>query len=471
MQKKIMQKIMRHTTRPTLIRSHVHTARPTLHTAHPARMRFPAAILLAALLTLSACGGEDAVETSSSGAMTASDLLYREAAAVNDGALNMLPGADARALGGTSLIMRSQQAAADDAGDVSGETAAGTQPLPGDENFRVHGIYVTGAVAGIDRINELIELADETDINAFVIDIKNDAGEITYRMNTPTVTRIGSDFNYIPDMEGLIAKCKEHNIYLIARIVSFKDPFLAKAIPEYALHTADGSVFHDSSGIAWMNPYEPGVWDYLMEIATEVTRIGFDEVQFDYIRFPTDRGMANVVFGDAAEDHTKIDIINEFTIYARETLSPLSVIVSADVFGTIIDNSGDQSIVGQDYAEMASNLDIICPMIYPSHYGSGSYNINVPDANPYLTISKALGASRVALDQNGQDTVYALLKSGLPSYSRVRPWLQAFTATWVSGHIQYGREQIQEQIQAVYDAGYDEWILWNASSRYDPAWF
>ncbi len=110
-------------------------------------------------------------------------------------------------------------------------------------------------------------------------------------------------------------------------------------------------------------------------------------------------------------------------------------------------------------------------MVYPSHYGPGVYRVPVPDADPYRTVTGALNASRTVLDQYGHDTFCSVLQDGMPLTVRVRPWLQAFTATWVSGHIEYGREEIQAQIRAVQDAGYDEWIFWNASVKYDPEWF
>ena len=348
---------------------------------------------------------------------------------------------------------------------------SGSEPLPGDPDFRVHGIYVTATVTGTSRMEELIRLADETDINAFVIDIKDDRGNITYQMATPTVERAGSSVTYISDIESLIAECKAHHIYLIARIVSFKDPCLAAAMPEYALHEADGTLYRDNSGQAWLNPYNREVWDYLMEIAKEAARIGFDEIQFDYIRFSTDRGMERVVFGEDSEEVSKSDVINAFTRYARETLAPLSVTVSADVYGTIIDSTWDQQIVGQNYAMMARELDVICPMVYPSHYGPGVYRVPIPDTDPYRTVTGALNASRAVLDQYGHDTIFSVLQDGMPVTTRVRPWLQAFTATWVSGHIEYGRDEIQAQVQAVRDAGYDEWIFWNASVKYDQDWF
>lgn len=346
---------------------------------------------------------------------------------------------------------------------VSDETEEGLSPI--------RGIYISGPIAGTDKMDEFIRIADETELNAFVIDIKNDSGEVTFHMNTPMVQEIDSDINYITDLEGLIQTCKEHHIYLIARIVAFKDPYLAQARPELALHNADGSIFYDNSGLAWVNPYETGVWDYLMEIATEAARLGFDEIQFDYLRFSTDKGMKDVDFGPSAENTDKTQIITEFTEYAYDTLSALPVAVSADVFGTIIDNSYDQSIVGQEYTELVKHLDFICPMVYPSHYGPGVYDIAVPDAQPYDTIYAALTSSRLVLGEYGNDTISSLETRDPATHACVRPWLQAFTATWVTGHIPYETEQIREQIQAVYDAGYQEWILWNAAVTYDEGFF
>ena len=445
-------------------------------------MRRPIRVLLLILALFTTSCGQRAAETSSGPGTVSAPLaavrINREAAGIAGITPRTADGTDASAAGVFCTIAdngadstETSLTAPESPDDNMPANASYHAPLPGDPDFRVHGIYVTAPVAGIDRIHDLIALADETDINAFVIDIKDDLGKITYPMDTPTVQEIGSAVTYISDMEGLIAECKAHGIYLIARIVTFKDPYLAKAIPEYALCEADGTMFLDNSGLAWVNPYEQGVWDYLMEIATEAARIGFDEIQFDYIRFSTDKGMDRVVFGPNAGDLTKTDIINAFTDYAYETLAPYSVAVSADVYGTIIDNAIDRSIVGQDYAVMASKIDVICPMVYPSHYGAGVYRIDVPDAEPYRTVTSALNASRTVLDQYGHDTIYAVSENGMPSICRVRPWLQAFTATWVRGHIEYDREQIQEQIQAVLDAGYDEWLFWNATVKYDAGWF
>ena len=217
----------------------------------------------------------------------------------------------------------------------------GTRPDP----VKVKGIYVSGPVAGIARMDELISLVDQTELNALVIDIKNDEGRVTYKMQSEQVLEIGSGIRYIPDIKELVAKCKEKNIYLIARIVAFRDPYLAEKKPEWAVHTADGGIFRDKNGMAWVNPYCRGVWDYLVEIASQAALEGFDEVQFDYIRFSTDIGEENIDYGPESEGVDKIQIITEFTQYLYEKLAPQGVYVAADVFGTVIDNATDQVIV------------------------------------------------------------------------------------------------------------------------------
>lgn len=331
------------------------------------------------------------------------------------------------------------------------ENAARPEPV------KVKGIYVSGPVAGIAKMDELIDLVDRTELNAMVIDVKNDEGKVTYKMQSDQVQELETSIRYIPDIRSLVEKCKEKDIYLIARIVAFRDPYLAEKKPEWAVHDGDGEIFRDKDGMAWVNPYKREVWDYLVEVASQAAADGFDEVQFDYIRFSTDIKEEEVDYGPEAQKTDKIEIITEFTKYLYEKLSPCGVYVAADVFGTVIDNESDQKIVGQDYVRMAENLDYICPMVYPSHYHSGAYGIAVPDAAPYATINAAAASStRQFQTVSGQDCAH------------VRLWLQSFTASWVPGHISYGPEQIREQIKGAYDAGYEEWILWNAAVNYQP---
>ena len=328
------------------------------------------------------------------------------------------------------------------------------------EPVKVRGIYVSGPVAGIAKMDDLIDLVDRTELNAMVIDIKNDEGKVTYKMQSEQVLEIDAGVRYIPDIEDLVARCKEKDIYLIARIVAFRDPYLAEQKPEWAVHTKSGAIFRDKNGMAWVNPYCREMWDYLVEIAEQAAMVGFDEVQFDYIRFSTDVNESEVDYGPESETVSKIEIITEFTEYLYEKLVPQGVYVAADVFGTVIDNETDQAIVGQDYVQMAAHLDYICPMVYPSHYHNGSYGIAVPDAEPYRTINAAASASVQALDAVPEE-----------NRAHVRMWLQSFTASWVSGYINYGPQQIRDQIKGAYDAGYDEWILWNAAVNYQPQAF
>lgn len=369
----------------------------------------------------------------------------------------------------------------------TGQTEENDGALPIGGRVKVKGIYVTGNMAGTSNMDNLISLVDRTELNTMVIDIKNDEGRVVYQMDSPMVSALGSAQKLVADMPALVQKCREHGIYLIGRIVAFKDPFLAENRPDLALHNQDGSIFRDKSGLAWVNPYSREVWEYLMEIAGQAVAVGFDEIQFDYIRFSTDSGMSKVDFGPEAAGRDKEGTITEFTAYAAQELHQLGVPVSADVYGIIIDSELDASIVGQDYYEMAKYLDYISPMVYPSHYGPGNLGLAVPDAQPYETIYRSMSASREVLagmrkDVNGQQVSgndvsgNGVSGNGIQSprdmepaeeiRADVRPWLQDFTAPWVPGHIKYGPEEIRAQIQAVYDAGYEEWILWNASNRY-----
>lgn len=323
------------------------------------------------------------------------------------------------------------------------------------------GIFVTGAVAGTaNTMPALTQLVEDTSLNAMVIDIKNDAGEVTYKMGLPLSQEIGAEVRYVSDMPELIRQLKEKGIYLIARIVAFKDPILAEKKPEYAVKNADGSVFHDNNGLAWVNPYHEEVWDYLIDLSKQAVELGFDEIQYDYIRFSTAKGISEADFGAESEGKTRQEAINGFLTKAYETLAPMGVYVSADVFGTIICNESDGQLIGQDYVEMAKHCDYICPMVYPSHYVNNAYGIAVPDAKPYELIYAAVadGEEKLASAREEDASVHI---------AKQRPWLQAFTATWVQGHISYQGKQLQDQINGAADAGVEEWLLWNASNNYD----
>ena len=230
---------------------------------------------------------------------------------------------------------------------------------------------------------------------------------------------------------------------------------------EYHLYKGDGSIFRDNAGDAWVNPYKTEYWDYLLDVSKAAGDIGFDEIQYDYIRFCTERGVNEVVYDEADTlGRDKISIITELVNYLSEELKKEGLFVSCDVFGTIIGSSIDANSVGQSYTQMADALDYICPMIYPSHYASGNFGVEHPDLQPYDTILGALKLSERELSNSYIEG---------SNQAVVRPWLQAFTASYLGSgnYMEYGPEAIRAQIQAVYDAGYDEWILWDAAVSYD----
>lgn len=331
--------------------------------------------------------------------------------------------------------------------------------IPYREPVKVKGIYVSAYVAGTtDKMNAIISQVDETELNAIVIDFKDDEGRITTSVDSPIFNEVEACKNYVKDMKTLIQTLKDHGIYVIARVVTFRDPYLAEMKPDWSLKKADGSLYRDKQGLAWVNPYKQEVWDYLVEVGSQAAALGFDEVQFDYIRFGTDSTMKEVVFDEAdTKGRTKTEVITEFAQFIHGKLAPLGIFVSADVFGAIIGSPQDAEAVGQIYGDMAGNLDYICPMIYPSHYGDGNFGLDHPDMHPYETILGALKKSKEEL---------MLFQTEDKKQATVRPWLQDFTASYLNNYIKYGDKEISEQIRAVKDAGYEEWILWNASSKY-----
>ena len=341
-----------------------------------------------------------------------------------------------------------EAATGENAPDVTdGDAAGDAEQTTADRmagRTKVKGIYVTGPKAGSGGMEDLIRLVDETELNAMVIDVKNDEGNLTFRLTNeeipqdiPVLDRISemqAGIRYIRDIQTMMQELKDHNIYTIARIVCFKDPILA-----------------------WVNPYRQEVWEYLTELAEMAADLGFDEIQYDYVRFPVGSDADAADYGVDMEAYPKRQAIQDFLSYAGDRLHEKGCVVTADVFGTIIGSETDVQTVGQDYTALGQTVDAISPMVYPSHYANGVFGLKVPDAHPYETVSAAMQGSAEELQE-------------IPEAERavVRPWLQAFTATWVPGHISYNGTQIREQIQAVYDAGYEEWILWNATNRYSP---
>lgn len=341
--------------------------------------------------------------------------------------------------------------APDDSEEISTEEESTGVTL----STEVRGIYVTGPMAGSEGFEDLITLVDETELNTMVIDIKDDNGNITYKSDAPCVSAEGTCIGYIRDIDGMMSRLKEKNIYTIARIACFKDNNLAENRPDLAIKAPDGAFVTDGNGLKWVNPYSEEVWDYLCSIAEEAYSKGFDEVQFDYVRFPVGNTASKADYGvEPGTLHE--DGINGFLSYATERLNAQGIPVGADLFGTVMGSETDRDTTGQDYVAISEIVDVVCPMVYPSHYANGSFGQPVPDAAPYETIK---GAMDLSVKEQSKVTGDRL--------SAVRPWLQCFTAKWVNGYISYDVAAVEKEIDAVYDAGYTQWILWNASNRYD----
>ncbi|HEY4601917.1 MAG TPA: putative glycoside hydrolase [Cerasibacillus sp.] len=326
----------------------------------------------------------------------------------------------------------------------------------------VRGIYVTGPSVGGEQFQSLLNLVDNTDLNAMVIDIKDDFGYLTFTPEKDSPFKnIGS--NYIKDPEQLMKTLEEKEIYPIARIVVFKDTYLAKKRPD--LSFLDGEkVWVNRREEAFVNPYEKEVWEYNIEIAKLAAEMGFKEIQFDYVRFPegfeTRDELLKYSLGDYKNSEKdsvqrRVDAVTDFVQHAKKELAYYDVDVSVDIFGyaaTIPETPG----IGQNFSKISENVDVISSMIYPSHWGNNFFGIPVPDKEPYRLVSEYAKV---------ENNVLAKLKN--PPISR--PWIQDFSATWLyngSKPFYYGKEEVEAQIKALKENGINEFLLWNAANTY-----
>jgi hypothetical protein len=316
----------------------------------------------------------------------------------------------------------------------------------------IRGLYLNAWASGSrSRVSALLDIARRTEINAFVIDIKDATGYVSHRSEVPMAREIGATEEIrIRDLPGLLALLAREGIYPIARMVLVKDPLLSTAYPDMAVQDTAGGVFVDRKGIVWLNPYDQRMWDYHVDLAREVAELGFPEIQWDYVRFPdiSTSEKARTVYPGAGEMLPE-EAIRSLLEYTREALEDLDVEVTADVFGMTTSASRDIGI-GQVWELVIDQVDAALPMVYPSHYWSGSFGYEEPNAYPYEVVKRALeDALRRSAEVDGAGTT--------------RPWLQAFTL----GKPRYEVPEVRAQIQGAYDAGIQEWILWNPGSRYD----
>jgi len=311
----------------------------------------------------------------------------------------------------------------------------------------VKGIYVTGYTIGKGHFPELLDLIARTELNSVVVDLKDDNGRLTYpRTGVPWAAEAGAPYNFISDPVAFMKLLEQRGIYPIARIVAFKDSLMACHQPGQAIQHRGGGLWRDGAGDYWLDPYNKENWKYLVAVAREAAQLGFREIQFDYVRFPDSGNLSSAVY--PAEDGTPFnEVIPAFLRYARASLAEYEVELTVDAFGMVTTDPGGMGI-GQHLESLASAVDYICPMVYPSHYASGNLRLPDPEAAPYETIYRSLAEAQ-----------RRLARAGVPA--ALRPWLQSF-----NGRHHYGALEVRAQINAARDLGIDEFMLWNAANYY-----
>lgn len=313
---------------------------------------------------------------------------------------------------------------------------------------KVRGIYLTSWKAGNRPfVEKLVELMGKTGLNALVIDVKDDTGYISYPSKVALARDIGAIVRKYQPAQ-LLELLRANEIYPIARIVVFKDPLLAKACNDLAVKSSKGGLWQDRNGLRWVDPYQKQVWEYNVALAKEAAQLGFKEIQFDYVRFTSDGPIKECLY-PAADSRSRAEVIRDFLSYAYQELSGLGVKVGADVFGLTCSAKDDMGI-GQVFEDIAGVVDVICPMVYPSHYYPGTYQLANPDGQPYETVFKSLIDAQQKVTQATNKKVI------------IRPWLQDFSL-----QSEYKAKHLKAQVKAVYDAGLEEWLFWNPSNKYE----
>jgi hypothetical protein len=314
------------------------------------------------------------------------------------------------------------------------------------DEFAAKAVYLNPTMDDGYDLDRLLDLIDRTELNALVIDVKEqgvyvDTGVDLFR-------EAGTVVPYY-DVAAVLDALHARDVYSIARQVVFKDTPLAEARPDLAVaNAATGGPWHDMNGVSWVNPFSEEVWAANIDLAVELVGLGFDEIQFDYVRFPTDGDLGAMDFGREVTESVQVETIAGFLGEARANVAAVGAKVGADVFGftLLLDDIG----IGQNIGRIAEVVDYVCPMVYPSHFPNGSIAVDGPPNDfPYETIEISLGA--------GEERVAGLR-------GKLRPWLQDFS---LPGMSDYGAPEVRAQIDAAEANGAAGWMIWNAASVYD----
>jgi hypothetical protein len=315
-------------------------------------------------------------------------------------------------------------------------------------------IYMTACVAGSTSFREKLKsIAKTTEINAIVIDVKDYTGTITFKSDNPLFKDNNPENNkgqgcQVADLKNFIADLHKNGIYVIGRISTFQDKYLVSKRPDLAVkRKSDGAVWKDFKGVSWLDAGSKEVWNYISELGKEAYKIGFDELNFDYIRFPSDGDMKDIDY-TFSDDRPKAEVIKDFFAYISSIFKPLNIPISADLFGMTTTNKDDLGI-GQVLENALMYFDYVSPMVYPSHYPPTFLNFINPADHPYDVVDYSM---KSAVER-------AVLASTTPL--KLRPWLQDFDLGAV-----YTPAMVRAQIQATYDVGLDSWMLWDAGNTY-----
>lgn len=317
--------------------------------------------------------------------------------------------------------------------------------------FEVRGVYIPfGLLYSRQRTLAVLDMTANTELNAVVVDVKGDRGWLAYASDLPLATELGVPASGVMDLGEFLDICRRRGIYTIARLVVFKDNPLAYGKPELAVKQADGTVWLDREKLGWANPFREEVWDYNIGIAQEVAQLGFDEVQLDYVRFPSDGDLDKIAYEEEDTPETKTTAIRTFMARMRESLAPYDVFLSVDVFGlTLVVDPQTGMGIGQRVIDIAPYVDYLCPMVYPSTFIPGNLGMANPALHPYEVVEESL--------RRGMALTSTL----------IRPWLQAYSLHGVK----YGLEQQRAQRRAAEIVGASGWTFWNAGGRYDEHLF
>lgn len=314
----------------------------------------------------------------------------------------------------------------------------------------VNGIYLTAYSAGSQtKVDKILVAIKGTTVNAVVIDVKDYTGYLSYDSQLPLVQELGLKQIKIKDLPGLVKKLQDQGLYVIARIAVFQDPALSLKKTDWAvLNKNTGALWRDRKGLSWLDPANPEVWDYHAAIAKEVIAMGFDEVNLDYIRFPSDGQMSAMQFPKWTDARSKAEVIKDFFNHFRTALKDEPAYLSADLFGMTTTAKSDLNI-GQVLENAAPYFDYICPMVYPSHYPTGYLKFKNPADHPYEVINKDVGSA------------VGRLASSTDSIAAIRPWIQDFDLGAV-----YTAALIKKEIKASEDAGGQGWLAWDPKNIY-----